>query len=181
MISWHKTPVEIAVCDVKNHIAEKANVLSAIAKHGTHSKIIQDQRISNTDWHLQDLPRSYWNDYVFPLVNPVVVEFLQGLRSEGLELNAIYPNFWFQQYEPGDFHGWHLHPGTMYNGVYFVELEGEVQTEFSYRGARFTVPVSEGQVVLFPSTLLHRSPPNTSNSRKTSVAFNINIDTVVPE
>jgi hypothetical protein len=83
---------------------------------------------------------------------------------------------WFQQYTKQDYHTWHRHPGTDWGFVYYVELpkDGPV-TEFRNplnQDETFTPDIKEGQFLLFPGLLEHRSNENQSNHRKTVVVTN---------
>lgn len=149
----------------------KQDILDAITQKGKYSMEVADQKISNTDWHLRpEHARPYW-DIVLPAISDPLMEFAADLEGR---LNI--DNYWFQQYETGDYHGWHRHANSMFNCVYFVELPTpQAATKFKFNGEEFTVPVSEGDLLVFPSYLLHQSAPS-SEGRKTVVAINISLD-----
>ena len=89
--------------------------------------------------------------------------------------NISIGNSWFQQYFKGDFHRWHLHNSTI-SMTYFLELDDKkYSTEFIdiEKKKTFQLNVTEGDVVIFPSHLLHRSPIIKSKNRKTSIALNV--------
>ncbi len=81
-------------------------------------------------------------------------------------------------------HGWHTHSDN-YTGVYYLELPDETpktqivnplnQTEI------IDLDIKEGDIVLFPSFIIHRAPINKSNKRKTIISFDINIDKIKKE
>ena len=154
----------------------KNDVLQKIASLGIHSSICDDQKISNTDWYLQEkVDRSY--------IQPLLNEIQEALKTLHTKVYALLPDssvnfkfnqYWFQQYESGDFHSWHAHD-VSYAGVIFIELHEGAETRFLVNGETKTIPVSEGQIILFPAMIPHCSPPNMSGHRKTSIAFNVSI------
>lgn len=160
---------------VFNHSIRKQELLDSIQNMGIHSCIVSNpksnQRISNTDYHLRsDIPKNYIS-IIQELLSESLNEFSQMMDSE-LDMKEG----WFQQYEKGDEHGWHDHPDCQFSSVYYVELPKDTQTRFKdYNGEEFTIDVSEGDYIIFPSFLYHRSAPNTSDDRKTIYANNINL------
>tara|TARA_B100000965_G_scaffold36856_1_gene27219 strand:+ start:527 stop:1075 length:549 start_codon:yes stop_codon:yes gene_type:complete len=88
-------------------------------------------------------------------------------------------NVWFQQYHISDTHNWHNHGQSNISLSYLLELDDpKHSTEFidTKRKKTFQVDdVCEGDVIIFPSHTLHRSPIITSNNRKTSIAINLSL------
>jgi len=85
---------------------------------------------------------------------------------------------WFQQYHTNDFHGWHCHGNCSISMSYLLELDDRKHsTEFVdiERKDTFQLDVTEGDIIIFPSYVIHRSPLIKSDSRKTTVAININL------
>ena len=94
-------------------------------------------------------------------------------------------NVWFQQYHINDTHKWHNHGQSNISLSYLLELDDpKHSTEFvdTKRKKTFQVDdVCEGDVIIFPSHTLHRSPIITSNNRKTSIAINLSLGTPDPK
>jgi ectoine hydroxylase-related dioxygenase (phytanoyl-CoA dioxygenase family) len=89
--------------------------------------------------------------------------------------NWLMHNMWFQQYNKNSHHTWHTHPSVQFSSVYYLELpDTNVSTEFKdiVNNNIFKVDVKEGDLLVFPSSLLHRSPKNKSNKRKSVISFN---------
>jgi hypothetical protein len=62
-----------------------------------------------------------------------------------------------------------------------LELDDpKYSTEFidTEKNEVFQLDANEGDVLIFPSYVIHRSPILKSDRRKTSVAFNVNLSTV---
>jgi len=150
---------------IKNYKLLNKKILHEIEKAGKYSMQNKTSQISNTDWHLsRDFPRTYI-DLLLPELN-------QAITSLKLTMN----NYWFQQYIPGNNHGWHTHPMCNYSSVYFVELPDMVETLFkNYKNEEFTVKAKEGDFVVFPSHLEHCSPENKTQTRKTIISINFNL------
>ena len=150
----------------------KEEVLTAIESMGTHSLIDKGQQISNSDWHLNvNFVRPYYD-----MINSVIAEKLDEVNKKIKNTTPlVIANFWFQQYEQGDWHQWHFHGGCTFSSVYYVELPEKTSTTFEYMGNEFQVDVKEGDYIVFPSYLRHRSKPNNTGKRKTIIALNLNI------
>jgi len=160
--------------DIPNFPDVQAEVLRDVAQLGKHSVSDDSQQISNTDWYLSltDYPRPYIRHLEQSVLAALVdLKSRYSVLPEGM-INPRVTKYWFQQYEAGDYHGWHIHD-TLYAGVAFIELTEGAATQFSVNGSTFSVPVKEGQILLFPGVFAHCSPVNKTGTRKTAVAFNI--------
>jgi hypothetical protein len=90
-------------------------------------------------------------------------------------------NFWFQQYTNNDLHDWHYHGDSNISFIYYVELpDSKYSTEFFDIESReiFKPEVSEGDIIVFPSHIPHRSPRIESNTRKTIISWNMSLEDV---
>lgn len=95
--------------------------------------------------------------------------------SKQMGYEAMYiTNIWFQQYEIGDRHGWHVHNKAAYSNVAFIELPDGGSTLFKINGKEFYLEVNEGEILSFPAMIVHGSPLF-KNGRKTIVAYNTDI------
>lgn len=78
-------------------------------------------------------------------------------------------------------HEAHLHPGSVLSGVYYVKVppgSGEIsffdpRGERPPFGTRYSVMPCEGDVILFPSWLVHEVSPTGGNQERISIAFNV--------
>ena len=62
--------------------------------------------------------------------------------------------------------------------VYYIELDNkDKSTEFydSVKKEKFQLDVKEGDIVVFPSFIPHRSPKIVTDNRKTIISCNINL------
>jgi hypothetical protein len=162
-------PCSVFKTRVGNHHEVKNRVLDLISSCGIPHSAINGDQISKTDWYSKE------NQPYLGLIEPVLRQHVERIAKK-LNVNAFnITHVWFQQYKTDDRHNWHMHPECMFSGVYYLELPNDsVGTSFMHMGKEFTLNVSEGEIIMFPSFLLHRSKPNTSKNNKTVIAFNFN-------
>lgn len=89
-------------------------------------------------------------------------------------------NVWYQVYNPnsGDTHQFHDHDGMDYSGVFYLELsDQEVVTQFIVEDNIIQPVAEQGDTIVFDAKVIHRSPPNNTDHRKTIISFNIIMDT----
>lgn len=99
-------------------------------------------------------------------ISPYVHRWAQSL---GMKID-FFSKPWFQQYTTGTGFGWHQH-NYHFALVYYLELpDPNEATEFLQYGK---MPVKEGDVIIFPTWMVHRSANIKSNKRKTIFACNV--------
>jgi uncharacterized protein (TIGR02466 family) len=105
-------------------------------------------------------------------------------------------NLWININPTNGFNRPHLHPGSIFSGVYYVDctpdsgklvfkhpsigqlysLEENMLADFTHFNAgTWSVLPEVGKLVIFPAWLEHYVEPNTSTEERISIAFNINI------
>ena len=111
------------------------------------------------------------------------------------EANKLVGQAWININEPGHFNWPHIHPGSIFSGVYYIQTpdncgpiefenpavksmsyvmsdiaqkDTNIYTSFSYK-----VPTRASILYIFPSWLTHRVHPNLSNEERISISFNI--------
>ena len=159
---------------VPNHKEIKESLLSRIADIGVHSLIAPkndySHSIFNTDWYLAPrVKRPYYDTIV-----PIISELCENLKTKyKYPINLELETFWFQQYKTSDFHDWHLHTG-LFSCVYYVDVSDKTpRTSFNIMGEEIEVHVDEGDILVFPTFIPHRSKPNLDTKIKTVIAFNL--------
>ena len=85
---------------------------------------------------------------------------------------------WFQQDVKKDYHNWHTHPQCNFTSIYYLELkDSNIKTEIMDPKTKEVIKTpsfEEGDFIIFPAYLLHRSPKNKTRKRKT--VFSLNLD-----
>ena len=129
---------------------------------------------------------SYQRDLEVP---PYLDELSECVCEELDDFAQTYPapiiisNAWCERAQNGDHHPVHQHGATGYSAVLYVNFDSSV-----HEGTKFYSPfndpvtgdlmefqpiVKEGDMVVFPSFLLHEGPINRSNKERVIVSFNI--------
>lgn len=110
---------------------------------------------------------------------------MEDIQSDGMEIhiptrfNLQLPDVWYNYYDnAGHYQEVHDHRPSKFSGIYFLELEGINTTTFYNRHENLMFDcykraddVQEGDVILFPSTLLHYVNP--VKGKKITISFNI--------
>jgi len=160
----------------KEHTLIKENLLKIIKSCKDESLKSKDKYYSDSieklDWsESKNFKREWVNFVIEPLLNNLT-EMILSMGFESYNLNEI----WFQQYIKNSEHGWHIH-GSNYTGVYYVELnENSPQTEIMNPDdltKKQKLNVKEGDIIIFPSFVVHKAPKLINDCRKTIVSFNI--------
>lgn len=132
-----------------------------------------DTNISRADWHDAQNFKREWVKFLTPYLTKPVLEIYKELGYDGYTLHDL----WFQQYYKNSGHGWHTHSANFTN-VYYLDLPaGSPKTKIvsPYNQTDIIeVEVEEGDILVFPSFVIHKAPPNLINERKTIISYNIN-------
>ena len=163
--SSENKPDFVHIVSVEDHTQHKAKLLYYI-----------DQMIEEQDIDLNE--KGYYYDFNIPkahrpykqlfkdITYPYLQTFAQTLGCNFSRMSSV----WFQQYMQGSDFGWHQHGGH-FAVVYYVELpDPNEATEFLQYGK---FDVKEGDLLIFPTFMVHRSPEIKSNKRKTIIATNV--------
>ena len=98
---------------------------------------------------------------------------------------------WTNKNVPGRGHHLHNHPNSILSGVFYfqsdnssIKFHSSIQKTFQLKISALNdfncgysqLPVSSGELLIFPSDLLHSVPANESSSERISLAFNTFVD-----
>lgn len=119
--------------------------------------------VSHTDYDLPKKMKREWWDYFLNIISPYVDRITKQLNCKQCDII----DYWFQQYTPGSSHGWHNHSHSQFSNVYYIECPKGNGTIFK----DFDIECEEGDLITFPSYLIHRSKENTSKLRKTIISY----------
>lgn len=170
------------VDSLKEHDQLKSKILECIDNISITS---ETSWLSKNNYYTDSITKLDWNmgnDFTRPWVKLFLPSFMNKvefmfdkLGYHGVKLNDI----WFQQYHQGDTHGWHVH-GSTFTGVYYLEFSEEspctqLLNPFS-QNEIVNVDAKEGDILIFPSYVIHRAPEVKSDQRKTIISFNIDIE-----
>jgi len=163
------------VLNFKAHNKLKNKVLGAIEQIAPNSISALDHQIYKTDWNQSNQTTRRYVE----IIHKDISADLDGIFKDfGFDRYNVH-NIWFQQYQENDTHGWHTHAGCHYTCIYYVELPtGAPSTQFLDpldNKTIFQIDVKEGDILIMPSMIKHRSPPIKHNVRKTIISFNASV------
>ena len=114
-------------------------------------------------------------------------------KKEFLTQKPALGNMWANINYPGGYNRPHLHPNSLFSGVYWIktpEKSGNLMLYEPRQGAQCTMPNRKegklpselwrevhfepiaGRIIMFPAWLWHEVRPNESNDTRISVSFN---------
>ena len=186
MITQGFFPTLIHAEDVNLDTNQLANDIVAWSK--------QDEGVKKTNvngWHSQT------NMHEMPQFKPLVDELFkmqqQIYKEEWLDRQPRLGNMWANINYKGGYNKPHIHPNSLFSGVYYVQAEpncGKIVLYDPRPGIQSNMPARiNGQppehlwrevhldarvnrIIMFPSWLWHSVEPNESNNIRISVSFN---------
>ena len=114
-------------------------------------------------------------------------------QKENLNRKPVCGNMWANINYPGCYNRPHIHPNSLFSGVYFIKTpknSGNLMVYDPRPGVQMTMPNRKegklspefwrevhyepkaGKCIMFPSWLWHEVKPNQSNNTRISVSFN---------
>jgi hypothetical protein len=183
MIKYNKSPLQsfFITSKFEKHIEIKNKLLRHF-EYSNNENVVQidnyySDNISKLDWSQRHNFERPWTKLLREHMEPHMNSIFGELGYD----NCLISELWFQQYHRGDTHGWHIH-GCNFTAVYYVELTNQTPvTEFVCPYDQNSISkfnVEEGDVIFFPSYVIHRAPPVQDSDRKTIVSFNINLNLI---
>jgi hypothetical protein len=182
MIQKFKIDSPYVIGEFKYHAELKDQVLSAINEQKDFERLIESEDavdITRCDWSTSrwDYDRKW-----LQILRPRLFEHLQDVTENTLKYAQFkIREIWFQQYAHKSHHGWHVH-GSNWTNVYFLELPQDCpKTQFINPYNQTDIhefDVKEGDILTFPSYVVHRAPINHSNQRKTIISWNMDTELV---
>jgi len=158
----------------KEHNYKKETLLDIIENTPKGSITEEDTIISETDYFLNDgLNKKY--------IEILGEDFFRQIDNAFCEINHgpwSTQVAWVQSYLKNETHSWHKHHSCLWACVYYLELPKDspgTLMKNPITNEIFDLGAKEGDVIIFPSQIVHCSPPNTSNQRKTIIGLNIDI------
>ena len=149
------------------------------------------KRTNMNGWHSQT------NMNEIPVFKPLVDELFkmqfEVFNEEHLDREPIIGNMWANINPPGGYNAPHIHPNSLFSGVYYVKTEsnsGKLICNDPRPGIQTNMPLRiKGQppkhlwreihlepkvnrILMFPAWLWHCVEPNESNDIRISVSFN---------
>lgn len=169
-----KLPILINSFD--KHSLYKTSLMSYFDKEEFMKENFEKDNITKVDFNKA-------KDFKRPWVKLILDDFhkhlLKFANHMGFQKCFIY-QLWFQQYNKQGTHSWHVH-GHNYTGVYYVNFnENCAKTRIidPVTEEMRDIDAKEGDVVIFPSTVVHRALVQEIDFPKVIISFNISFDNV---
>lgn len=165
------------IFNVKDHSLQREKILAEIDKFDhRHFHPEGEGFISNTNWGVTNDCIEWFN---FSFSDRDKLNYTKFIQKK-FKKNFGGRNIWFNQYYPnsGSQHNYHDHLYCSLVNIYYVELEDKsLRTILKHpkTGKEIVPRVKEGQILMFSGKIMHRSPQNYTNTRKTVVSFNIDL------
>jgi hypothetical protein len=163
------------VFQIQNFEQKKHGILNTVTKNlKKQSKFINGQEVKQKNDFFS--ANTYTNS-VINILSSVLEEFRKyKSKEEGRELDLKILNLWCQQYELGSQHPWHTHGNSDYSAVFFIDIPNNNTTEFLDGDNKIVkANAKEGDLIIFPSQMIHRSKINNFKESKTIVSFNMTL------
>ncbi len=160
----------------------RTNILHILDSTKSYKSIKPYEVIQKTDWEYNKNAAEFRKNFIdsnepnyYNVLKPYLDSIIKDLNEFDKQSSLFVSQGWFHQYTKLNWYFYHWHPGARWAIVYYAELSDEnPKTEFeNYFGSPLSVDIKQGDMLVFPGWIKHRSPPNKSNDRKTVVAFNI--------
>lgn len=180
LIFTGKFEIPFYVYQLGNHSDIKKKVLDYIDKDTGSPSNKNYENLAKTDWY-ETVKGNYFQDNFvkkdnnyYQYMKPYIEEIIDTIIPDNKK-NLYVSNAWYHQYTKLNYYHWHDHPSIRWALIYYVELSDTCpRTEFvNYYGDHTYPNVKEGDILIFPAWMKHRSPPNLGNNRKTILSFNI--------
>ena len=156
---------------------------------------------SKQDPGLKKTNRNGWHSptdmHNMPVFKPLVQELFHMMndvwKEEWLDREPMLGNMWANINPKGAYNAPHIHPNSLFSGVYYVKAPnecGKLSCIDPRPGANITMPMrkkgtppkalwretffdaKEGRIIMFPSWLWHSVEANQSDDIRISVSFN---------
>jgi hypothetical protein len=175
-----ESKLPILIDKFSQHNLYKDRLLDYFNNNKIIDKNFQGDNISNFDWQNSTDFKREWVKMIYEDLHK---HFLKYANHMGFSICNIN-NLWFQQYNKNSTHGWHVH-GHNYTGVYYVNFNKDcAKTRLldSYTKSYYTdIEAQEGDIIIFPSIVIHRALTQNINFLKTIISFNISFDEINTE
>jgi hypothetical protein len=167
--------------EFSKHLEMKEIILGLISEQSPESLIVKDDyhgdNITKLDWSSATNFNRPWVSYFKPNLDAL----LNDVATACGYIECYVDELWFQQYQLNDTHGWHTH-GSNFTGVYYLDLPAtapKTQLINPFNQEQIVMPdIKEGDILVFPSYVIHRAPKIKENVNKTIISFNCNFSKI---
>ena len=190
MITEYHFPTSIYLKDLPNPAELNQYLEQQVVKWSQEDKGVKKTNVNG--WHSttdMNIKKEYnvLTKELFAMQEEIFVK-------EFLTPKPVLGNMWANINYPGGYNRPHLHPNTLFSGVYWIKTpikSGNLMLYDPKPGSQITMPNREtkeglpsslwrevqyepvaGRIIMFPAWLWHEVKPNESNDIRISVSFN---------
>ena len=156
----------------KNFDKKKKEIVKMLEDYPEHRTDTQNFSSNRYDTNKQDMMSKFVN-----IIKEEIREISQEIKS-----NLAVTDVWSASYETGDYHIPHIHNSTGISAILYLDLpkDGPCTTYiqpwsdiFSDTTIHVPLSISEGDIVFVPSSVVHFTEPNKSDSVKRIVSWDM--------
>lgn len=152
-------------------VVTKAKILEIVRQFKEVGNYYNDTCITNYSHKIESIE-------LCELFKPALIEFASSFNKD-FEIK----NIWFQEYTSGQYHSPHFHGSYGYSVIVYVQFDKTIHkptifcnpntydTENFYK----SLVVNEGDLVIFPSNIVHFVEPVLTDINRTIVSCNVNL------
>jgi len=158
---------------INDYLKYKDKLLELINKANINNTL----KDSRTDFNIDQNINEY--KYIFySMIKPAMLDIKKELSFNKYKAKIITDNIWFAQYNKNNYHNWHTHSNTNFSNIFYLENEASITTTFYdvINKKEYNIETKEGDFLMFPGYVIHKSNINNTNKRKTVIVFNSNIE-----
>ena len=189
MIIEYHFPTIIYIKDIPNALQLNQYLEQKIIQWSQQDK--GEQKTNAGGWHSKtDMNKK--QEYNVLTKELIDMQF-EIYKKELLDFKPVLGNMWANINYPGCFNRPHLHPNSLFSGVYWIKTppnSGNLMLYDPRPGTHTTLPNRKegklppqlwrevhyepvaGRIIMFPAWLWHEVKPNESNDTRISVSFN---------
>ena len=190
MITEYHFPTPIYIKEIPNAVELNHYLEKQILRWNKEDPKGYD-RTNINGWHsTTDMNKKKEYD---PLMQELFAMQYEIFKKEFLNLKPVLGNMWANINYPSGYNRPHLHPNSLFSGVYWIkapENSGNLMLYDPRPGVHTTMPDRKkgklpsavwrevhykpraGTIIMFPAWLWHEVRPNESNDTRISVSFN---------
>jgi|TARA_R100001594_G_scaffold17946_2_gene36135 hypothetical protein len=156
----------------KHHSLVKDTLLTLLNKAKTDLNSHPNDKIDYLDWQESTNMEREWTKFIVPFLQKHFLKCIKHLKLNRVDIR----NIWFQKYRKHGVHNWHVHSHN-YTGVYYLKFpKGATKTQLVNKKKILEIDAKEGDIVIFPGFVVHRSPKITEDIEKIIISFNLDFD-----
>jgi len=184
-ISVFPTPILVCKCRI-DYSREKKWCLDHECDKPNNGQHKQHYNRQSVDTFILDNPEL---KFIRAFIEEKIDDFASQVLSSTDKL--VITQSWLNKNNSGEYHHLHSHPNSIISGVWYPSIDRSLppiqfhndrkhQVTMSVRDGgfnnfnsqHFSIPMDEGELVIFPSYLSHCVPPNLSKTERVSLSFN---------